>query len=113
VIYCALIAGLLDDRPPFLGIGLHKRAERLRRLSFARENVPSEIDEPRSDHGIGQRLHDRRIESADYAPWRARGGEKPVLEVEDLSASNGSPPLNNRPAFADDDRESTIRGEVS
>src|SRR3974390_1605812 len=43
---------LLDDRPPSLGVGLHKRAECLRGLSLARENLQSEIDEPRSHHRI-------------------------------------------------------------
>jgi hypothetical protein len=36
--------GLLDDRPPFLGIGFHKRAERLRRLLLARENLEPEFN---------------------------------------------------------------------
>jgi hypothetical protein len=39
--------GRLDDRPPSLGIGFHQRAERLRRLSLARENLLSEIGKAR------------------------------------------------------------------
>jgi hypothetical protein len=45
---------LLDDWPPFLGAGLHERAKRLRCLSLARNNLHSEIDEPRSHRRIGQ-----------------------------------------------------------
>jgi hypothetical protein len=46
--------GRLDDRPPFLCIGFHQRAERLRGLLFARKNLKPEIDEPRSYRRIGQ-----------------------------------------------------------
>jgi hypothetical protein len=35
---------LLDDPPPFLGIGLHQRAERLRCLSFAWKDFKPKID---------------------------------------------------------------------
>jgi hypothetical protein len=38
--------GVFDDRPPFLGAGLHERAERLRCLSLARKNLEREFDEP-------------------------------------------------------------------
>ena len=43
----------LDDRPPFLRISLYKRAERLRCLLLARENLQPEIAEPRSHRRIG------------------------------------------------------------
>ena len=69
---------LLDERPPFLGIGFHKRAERLRCLWLARENVRSEIDQPRSHYGIGQCLHGRRVEFSDNLLWCAAGREKRV-----------------------------------
>jgi hypothetical protein len=65
-----------DERPPFLGIGFLHCAESLRRLSFAWENLPSEIDEPRSHRLIGQCLHCRRIELVDNIHWRALGREK-------------------------------------
>ena len=39
---------LLDDRPPFFRISFHERAERLRRLLFARENFLAELGEPGS-----------------------------------------------------------------
>jgi hypothetical protein len=53
---------LLDDRPPFLGIGLYQRAECLRCLSFAWKKLVPEIEKPRSYPGIGQRLYGRCIE---------------------------------------------------
>jgi hypothetical protein len=68
---------LLDERQPFLGVGFHKCVERLRCLSFPRENLHSETGEPRSHRWIGQRLHGRRIEFADNVPWRTPGREKP------------------------------------
>jgi hypothetical protein len=55
---------LLDDRPPFLGIGFHERAERLRHLLFARENFSPKIDQPRTYCRIGQRFYRRGIELA-------------------------------------------------
>jgi len=39
---------LLDERPPFLDLGLLQCAERLWRLSLARENLQPEIGKPRS-----------------------------------------------------------------
>src|SRR5215467_94264 len=68
---------LLDDRPPFLGIGLHQSAERLRGLPLARKNVVSESDETRPHRWIGQCLDGRRIELADDVLRRAPGREKP------------------------------------
>src|SRR5258708_39405836 len=68
---------LLDERPPFLGIGLHQRAERLRCLPLARDNVHAEIGDPRSRRRIGQRSCGRRIELADDVLRRAPGREKP------------------------------------
>jgi hypothetical protein len=38
-------------------IGLHHCAERLRRLSLARENLIPEIDEPQTHSEIGQCFH--------------------------------------------------------
>jgi hypothetical protein len=43
----------LDERPQFLGIGLHERAERLWGLPFARNTVQTEIRETRSHDLIG------------------------------------------------------------
>jgi hypothetical protein len=61
---------LLDERPPFFGIGLHQGAERLWRLSLAREHLRSEIGKPSLHGRIGQRLNYRRIEFADDIPRR-------------------------------------------
>src|SRR5712671_294620 len=69
---------LLDKRPPFLGIGLYQRAERLWCLQFARENIQSEIGETRSHGRIGQRLPGSRIELGDDVLRRAPGREEPV-----------------------------------
>ena len=68
--------GLLDDRPPFFGIGFNNRAESLRRLLLARENLLPEIGEPRSHRRIGQRVHGRRVELGDDVLRRALGREK-------------------------------------
>src|SRR5262245_39364410 len=67
---------LLDDRPPFLGVGLNARAESLRRLLVPRKNVHSEIGETGLHHRIGQCLHDRRIELPNDVPRRALGRKK-------------------------------------
>ena len=56
---------LLDDRPPFLGIGLLQSAKRLRRLLFAWENLVPDIDEARSHSGIGKGRDRRCIELSD------------------------------------------------
>src|SRR6266852_8687067 len=69
---------LLDERPPFLGAVPHQRAQRLRRLPFARENFPSESGETGSHGRIGQRFHGRRIKLGDDVLRRALGREKPV-----------------------------------
>src|SRR5207245_1622598 len=68
---------LLDERPPLLRIGLHKRTERLGCLPLARDNVHAEIGDPGSRRRIGQRSYGRRIELADDVLRRAPGREKP------------------------------------
>src|SRR5262249_32569284 len=47
-------ARLLDDRPPFLDLGLLKGALRLRRLLLARDNPHSKIGEPCTHGRIGR-----------------------------------------------------------
>src|SRR5262249_3217294 len=54
--------GCLNNRPPFVDLGLVEFAERLRGLLIARENRLTEIGELRADGRIGQGIHDRRIE---------------------------------------------------
>src|SRR5271168_3442861 len=66
---------LLDDRPPFLGIGLLQGGEHLRRLSLSRKNLQPEIDEPRAHSRVGR--HSCRIELTDDVLRRAPGREKP------------------------------------
>src|SRR5215467_3969019 len=71
---------LLDDQPPFLGVGLHERAERLWRLPLARKNLQPQSGKARSNCRIGQRFYGRRIKLADDVLRRAPGREKPVPE---------------------------------
>jgi len=105
--------GFLDYRPPFLGAGFHKRAERLRRLLVARKNLYSELDEPRSHRWIGQCLHDRRIEFADNVVWRAPRREKPepgrvgspgrpISTKVGISGANRTPSTVSKSAMASD-----------
>jgi hypothetical protein len=63
---------LLDDWPPFLGIGPLHRTERLRRLPFTWGNAHSSLDEPRLCRGIGKRFHCRRVELANNVTSSAR-----------------------------------------
>src|SRR5262249_17167992 len=69
---------LLDERPPFLDLGLLECAERLRRLLLARENLIPEIGIPRSHQRIGQCLSGGGVEPVDYLLRRAFWREKPV-----------------------------------
>ena len=82
--HSGLIPARLDDRPPLFDPGPVQGGERLRRLLLAREDLLAEIDEPRAHRGIGQGIHDRRIEPGDDGRRRALGGKKPlpVLDVE-------------------------------
>ena len=70
---------LLDERTPLLGVRLHARAERLRRLLVTRKNLHSEVGETGLHRRIGQCLHHCRIERADDVPGRAFVREKPGL----------------------------------
>src|SRR5215468_11018709 len=69
---------LLDERPPFLDLGLLQCAECLRCLLLAWINVHTEISEPRSHRWICQCFHGCRVEPIDYLPRRALGREKRV-----------------------------------
>jgi hypothetical protein len=55
----------LDDRPPFLDLGLLQRPERLRRLLVPRENLKPDICKERADVRIGQRIQYRGSELRD------------------------------------------------
>jgi hypothetical protein len=59
---------LLYERPPFLNIGLHERAEHLRRLLIGRKHLQSDVDHPLANHRIGERAN--RPDS-DYC-WTAK-----------------------------------------
>jgi hypothetical protein len=51
---------LLDERPPFLGIGFAEGTQRLRGLAFARINLKAEIGQPRAHALIRQRFNNLR-----------------------------------------------------
>src|SRR6202030_886537 len=63
--------GRLDDRPPFLDLGLLKRAEGFGRLLVARGNLLAEIGKARAQAWIGQGCHGRSIELGDDVLRRA------------------------------------------
>src|SRR5258706_13668892 len=72
-----LDAGGLDDRPPFLDLGLVVRGQALRRLLLPRRDIEAQLGESRAHGGIRERLHHRRIELRDDVLRRAFGREKP------------------------------------
>jgi hypothetical protein len=71
------LAQLLDDLPPFLGIGLHQRAQRSRRLSLASKNLKSEIAITMARRRIGKYRHHGGVELVDDVWWRSLGCKKP------------------------------------
>src|ERR1700739_3863662 len=73
-----LYTEFFNERSPFLSVGFHQRAQRFGYLSFARENLQSEVNKPRSHPRIGKCLPRRGIELADDVAWRTSGREQPV-----------------------------------
>jgi hypothetical protein len=69
---------LLDDWPPLFNISLLQTPQSFGRLLVLRNNLPSEVDEPRSRRGISQGVNDSSIKSTDYVLGRALWGEKPI-----------------------------------
>src|SRR6266566_2375777 len=69
---------LLDDRPPFFGIGLLHCGQCLWCLFLARKNLQLQSSEARSNRRIRQCLDGRRIEFGDDVLRRALGREKPA-----------------------------------
>src|SRR5437764_8655713 len=55
----------LDDRPPFLDLGLVEGAEGLGPLLIARENILAEIVQARAHGRVRKRIHDRSVEFDD------------------------------------------------
>jgi hypothetical protein len=74
---------LLDNRPPFGGIGLLHGGKCLGRLAFARKNSHSALGKARLQCPIGQHLYGRRIEPIDDASWR----KSPYQAVNESAAS--------------------------
>src|SRR6516165_4347870 len=68
---------LLDNRPPFLGIGFYKCAECLRSLTLASKSLESEIDKPSLHRRIGQCLDGCHTELVDDILRRSFGRGKP------------------------------------
>src|SRR6516162_1568133 len=66
----------LHDWPPFFRIGFLQSAQGLGRPSFGRENLNSEIEEPRSHRWIGERARNGCVETANNLIRCALGREK-------------------------------------
>ena len=66
----------LHDWPPFFRIGFLQSAQGLGRPSFGRENLNSEIEEPRSHRWIGERPRNSCVETANNLIRCALGREK-------------------------------------
>src|SRR5262245_5068478 len=58
----ALHVGRLDDRPPFLDLGLLIRGQRRGRLLVGRRDLLAEIGEFLAHLRVGQRVHDGGVE---------------------------------------------------
>ena len=61
-----LDVGRLNDRPPFLELGLVQDGKRLGCLLVRREYLLAETGEARTHGRIGQRFYDRRVELVDH-----------------------------------------------
>ena len=65
ILHCSLDIGGLDDRPPFVGLGLLKCPQRIRRLLLARRRGDAEIGEALTRLLMRQRVEHRGIELRD------------------------------------------------
>src|SRR5205814_5304029 len=79
----------LDDRPPFVDLGLLEGGQRLRRKLLARENILREIDQLLPDRWIGQRARGGTIELGDDVLRRALGRPQRVPEREVEAGQSG------------------------
>src|SRR5262249_57520279 len=52
-----LDAGVLDDRPPFVDLGLLEFGESVRRLQLARRDIEAKLGKALAHRFIGERLH--------------------------------------------------------
>jgi adenylate cyclase len=68
----------LDERPPFLDLGLLECGERFRRPLFAWENLIPDIGKPRWHRRIGQSLDGGRVQPVDYLLGRTFWRKKPL-----------------------------------
>src|SRR5262249_56050913 len=79
-----LDARRLDDRPPFLDLGLVEGSQPLRHLLVAWHNLITQVYKPLAGRGIGQSLHHRRVELADdplrRAFWNPNPTPNPTVE---------------------------------
>src|SRR5262245_15650267 len=64
-------ASRLDDRPPFLDLGLVESSQSLWRMLVVWHNLVAQLCKPPARHGVGQSRDDRRVELADHFPRRA------------------------------------------
>src|SRR5438876_12335457 len=76
VVSFRLDAGLFDDRPPLLDLGLLKRSERFGRLLVSRWHVLPKFHKTLTRCRIGKHFHSRGIELGDDILGRALGSIK-------------------------------------
>src|ERR1700730_1271262 len=86
----------LDNGPPFLDLGLLKRAERLRRLLVARNDLLTEAGELLARCRIRQNIGDRRVELGDD---RLRRGFRRPDRIPDRTGEIGQSGLGGRRDF--------------
>src|SRR6516225_3402804 len=75
-----LDARSLDDRPPFLGLGLVEGMKRFRGLLVARKYLLADVGEPLAYRRVGERGNHRGVELCDDLLRRALGNPQPVPE---------------------------------
>src|SRR5262249_60894028 len=72
-----LDAGRLDDRPPFLGLGLVEGMKRFRGLLVACEYLLTDVGKPLAYRRVGERCTHRAVELRDDVGGRTPGGPPP------------------------------------
>src|SRR5262245_49459189 len=106
-----LDARRLDDRPPFLDLGLVEGSQPLRRLLVAWHNLITQVYKPLAGRRIGQSLHDRRVELADDPVRRAfwnpnrtpnrtvEPGQSRLIYRRDIRSQDQAAPAGERVGF--------------
>src|SRR5262245_58253020 len=106
-----LDARRLDDRPPFLDLGLVEGSQPLRHLLVAWHNLITQVYKPLAGRRIGQSLHDRRVELADDPVRRAfwnpnrtpnrtvEPGQSRLIYRRDIRSQDQAAPAGERVGF--------------